>query len=92
MRLHSPSGNKDTAWNYIILAIALVFTSVSLHASLEGFKTARRDMSFWEAVKFTKDPTIIIVLLSDVGDVLGLLVAFVGVFLISGASAAQYFL
>jgi cation diffusion facilitator family transporter len=81
MRLKQPEFNRDQNWNYIILAIAFVFTMVSLVTALKAFNKQRGDISFFKAVTQSKDPSIFIVLLGDVGDLIGLIIAFLGVLL-----------
>ncbi|MGZ3873381.1 MAG: cation diffusion facilitator family transporter [Mucilaginibacter sp.] len=81
LRVEHPVLEGNEAWDYSVLAIAFVFTSVSLYSALKEFNRQRGSISFWKAVKQTKDPSTIIVLLGDVGDMLGLVTAFAGVFL-----------
>jgi cation diffusion facilitator family transporter len=81
MRLKQPEFNQDQNWNYIILAIAFVFTMVSLVTALKVFNKQRADISFFKAVTQSKDPSVFIVLLGDVGDLIGLIIAFLGVLL-----------
>jgi cation diffusion facilitator family transporter len=81
MRLKQPMLEDNQGWNYSILGIAFLFNAISLYAALKEFNKQRSDVSFWKAVKQTKDPSTIIVLLGDVGDMLGLIVAFAGIFL-----------
>jgi len=68
-------------WNYAVLAFAFIFNMVSMVAALKAFDQQRGRKHFWTAVVNTKDPSTIIVLLGDVGDLLGLIVAFLGVFI-----------
>lgn len=77
--LKVPEVAGDVYWNYMVLGLALIFTAVSFFTSLKVFNHQRGSMRFWEAIKLTKDPPTIIVLLGDVGDILGLLIAFAGV-------------
>ena len=81
MRLKHPEFEGNPVWNYVILAIAFLFNLVSTFATLKAFNKQRKDPSFWKAAILTKDPSTIIVLLGDFGDLLGLVVAFFGVFL-----------
>jgi len=81
IRLNRPVFEGDPNWNYAILGIAFLFTIVSLVSALKAFNKQRRDTPFWTAVKESKDPSTFIVLLGDVGDILGLMVAFFGVYL-----------
>ncbi|MDB5134936.1 MAG: ferrous iron efflux protein [Mucilaginibacter sp.] len=79
MRLKQPALNQSQNWNYIVLAIAFVFTMVSMVTALKAFNKQRGDRVFFKAVTQSKDPSTFIVLLGDVGDLLGLIVAFAGV-------------
>jgi len=83
--LKHPTTIKDPFWNYIVLGFALVFDGASLGIALREFNKERGDQSFWQAVKKSKDPTNFVVMFEDAADVLGLIVAFAGVFL------GQYF-
>jgi cation diffusion facilitator family transporter len=79
MHLNRPiEGNPG--WNYSILGIAFLFTIISFTSALKAFNKQRGHISFWRAVRQSKDPSPIIVLLGDVGDLMGLAVAFLGVF------------
>ncbi|MDB5154328.1 MAG: cation transporter [Mucilaginibacter sp.] len=81
LRLNKPEFNANQNWNYIILAIAFVFTMISMVTALKAFNKQRGDMPFFKAVTQSKDPSTFIVLLGDVGDLLGLIIAFLGVYL-----------
>jgi len=81
MRLQRPGVADNTSWNYIILAIAFVFNLGSMLSALKAFNKQRGDAPFWKSVVGTKDPSTIIVLLGDFGDLLGLFIAFLGFFL-----------
>jgi cation diffusion facilitator family transporter len=81
IRLKQPEFSQDQNWNYIILAIAFIFTMVSLVTALKAFNKQRGNMSFFKAVTQSKDPSTFIVLLGDVGDLFGLVIAFLGVYL-----------
>ncbi len=80
-RLSNPEFKGSATWNYAILAIAFGFNIISLIAALKAFNKQRGDIPFLKAVLDSKDPSTFIVLLGDVGDVLGLLIAFLGVYL-----------
>lgn len=81
IRLQDPELNPNQNWNYIILAFAFVFNAISMFTALKAFNKHRGHTPFFKAVKESKDPSIFIVLLSDVGDLLGLIIAFFGVLL-----------
>ncbi|MDB5091632.1 MAG: cation transporter [Mucilaginibacter sp.] len=81
VRIQHPVLDANEGWDYSVLGIAFVFTTISLYSAFKAFNKQRGSLSFWKAVKQTKDPSVIIVLLGDVGDIMGLIVAFLGVFL-----------
>jgi len=81
IRLQRPGFEDGVMWNYAILGIAFIFNLISLISALKVFNAQRKDMPFWKAVVATKDPSTIIVILGDIGDLLGLFIAFLGVFL-----------
>jgi len=72
---------KDPHWNYIVLGIAFLFDGISFIIALKNFNKNRGNRTFWAAVKKTRDPASFAVLFEDAADVLGLMVAFGGVYL-----------
>lgn len=76
---HEFDGNAN--WNYVILGIAFVFTFISMYTALRAFNRERSDTPFWQAIRESKDPSVFIVLLGDVGDMVGLVIAFLGIFI-----------
>ncbi|HEY5327035.1 MAG TPA: cation diffusion facilitator family transporter [Mucilaginibacter sp.] len=82
MRFKQPAFEANQTWNYSILGIAFLFTIVSLTSALKAFNKQRgHHVSFWNAITQSKDPSAFIVMLGDVGDLMGLIVAFLGVYL-----------
>lgn len=79
--LRHPQPIENPQWNYIVLGIALALDGMSLLTALRTFNAQRGKTSFWPAVKDSKDPATLAVLFEDASDVLGLLIAFLGVFL-----------
>jgi cation diffusion facilitator family transporter len=79
--LQHPSELTNPLWNYIVLAFAFVFDGISFITALKEFNRQRKSMPFWNAVKRSKDPSTFVVLFEDAADLLGLIVAFLGVFL-----------
>ncbi|HVV55654.1 MAG TPA: cation diffusion facilitator family transporter [Mucilaginibacter sp.] len=80
-RYDHPVYEGSIAWNYVILIIAFLFTSVSMFSVLRVFNKERGRMSFLAAIEQSKDPSTFITLLGDAGDMLGLIIAFLGIFL-----------
>ncbi len=80
-RFRKHTALSHLGWNYLVLAIGAVFTIISGSASLKVFNKQRGDISFWKAIRQSKDPAIFIVLLGDMGDLAGLFVAFIGIYI-----------
>lgn len=79
--IQHPELVKDPFWNYIVLGISLVFDGISFVTAWRAFNEKRDGQSIWAAVKDSKDSATFTVLFEDGSDVLGLLIAFLGVFL-----------
>jgi cation diffusion facilitator family transporter len=80
-RLHQNTFEGNVNWNYAVLAFAFVFNLVSMLSALKAFNQQRGAIGFWKALIHTKDPSTIIVLLGDIGDLIGLTIAFLGIYL-----------
>ncbi len=81
LNLKKPELEGSATWSYTILALAFIFNLISMFSALKAFKKQWRYDTFWKSVFRTKDPTTIIVLLGDFGDLVGLVVAFFGIYL-----------
>ncbi len=79
--LQHPAPIEDPYINYIVLSLAIVFEGVALYFALTEFIRAKGTWGYLEAVQEGKDPTTFVVLFEDSAAILGLLVAFLGVFL-----------
>src|SRR2546423_5250205 len=80
IHIQNPEAIGDPFWNYIVLAVAFVFEGISFTLALRAFNKQREETPFWEAVKRSKDPTTFVVLFEDGADLVGLLIAFAGVY------------
>jgi cation diffusion facilitator family transporter len=67
--------------NYIVLAFAMMFEGGAWFFAWKEFAKARGSYGYFEAVHRGKDPSIFVVLFEDSAAMLGLIVAFFGVFL-----------
>lgn len=79
-RLRHPQPVTNIWWNYIVLAIAFLFNVFSSIAALKAFNKQRGEQSFWKSFKGSKDPSTFVVLFEDVAGLLGIVVAFLGIF------------
>lgn len=66
--------------NYIVLGLAMIFEGVAWAIAFREFNSRRGKRSVMRAIKDTKDPSIMTVLLEDTAAMLGLMVAFGGIF------------
>jgi cation diffusion facilitator family transporter len=67
--------------NYIVLACAFAFESVSWHAAFRKLQATRGDVGYWDAVHKSKDPPSFMVLFEDSAALLGIIIAALGIFL-----------
>ncbi len=81
VHLQHPEVIRNPLWNYVVLGIAFLFDGISFITAWREFKVQRGTNPFWASVRKSKDPTTFVVLFEDAADLLGLLVAFLGVYL-----------
>ncbi len=67
-------------WNYALLAIAFCFEGTSLLMALRALRNVKGFRSFWQAIRISKDPAVFAVVFEDSAALLGLLVAFLGLY------------
>ncbi|HEX7005280.1 MAG TPA: cation diffusion facilitator family transporter [Trueperaceae bacterium] len=68
-------------WNYVVLGIALVFESFAWVMAYRTLTAESNGESFLGAVRSSKDPAVYTVLAEDTAAGLGLVIAFLGVYL-----------
>lgn len=68
--------------NYIVLGLAIIFEGAAFIFALKEFKKVKGQLTYMEAVKQGKDPSIFVVLFEDGAALLGLIVALFGIFLV----------
>ncbi len=74
-----PQPIKDAFINYIVLGAAFIFEGAAWWIALKEFSRSKGDMSYFEAVRQSKDAAVFTVLFEDTAATLGLIVAFVGI-------------
>jgi cation diffusion facilitator family transporter len=79
--LRRPVAIEDPAWAYGVLAFAMLFEGGSWLVALKEFRAQKKENSWLGAVRASKDPTTFTVLFEDSAAMLGLVFAFLGVFL-----------
>jgi len=78
--IQHPAELKDPTVNYIVLAAAMVFEAFSFTVAWRAFRTHKKGRRTIAAIHHGKDPSLFTVLFEDTAALLGLVVAFLGVF------------
>lgn len=76
-----PAVVENPAWSYAVLGFATVFEGTTWLLGWKAFSAERRGKGIIETIHDTKDPTSFTVLLEDSAALLGLVFAFLGIFL-----------
>lgn len=76
-----PEPITDAFWNYVVLGVSALFTLGSFVVAFRPFRAGVGDGGYWAAIRDSKDPTLFTLVLEDLADLVGLLLAFLGVFL-----------
>ncbi|HEX3251948.1 MAG TPA: cation diffusion facilitator family transporter [Pyrinomonadaceae bacterium] len=76
-----PVETKNPVWSYSVLGIAAMFEGATWLAGWKAFSVERGRRGVLQAIHETKDPSSFTVLLEDSAALLGLMFAFVGIFL-----------
>lgn len=88
--ISEPAPLTDPFWSYVVLGIAFLFEGAALFFALKNFKKQKGNNGYWKAIKLSKDPASFAVILEDTAALLGLLVAFAGLFLGHYFNDARY--
>jgi divalent metal cation (Fe/Co/Zn/Cd) transporter len=71
----------NAVWNYGVLGASAIFEGITWFFGWKAFNKERRGKPVVEAMQLSKDPTSFTVLLEDSTALIGLAIAFLGVFL-----------
>jgi cation diffusion facilitator family transporter len=77
--IRHPQPLRDPTWNYVVLAAAAVFESLSFVIALRQFRKQTGKVPFWQAARLSKDPTTTTVLAEDAAALAGLAIAAAGI-------------
>lgn len=78
---------ESTFWNYVVIGTAVVFEGWSWLYGLRAFRIEMRGRGIIETIRISKNPTTFSVLLEDTAALIGLVLAFVGIYLSSRLNA-----
>jgi cation diffusion facilitator family transporter len=78
-KLEHPKPVESPAWALGILGFALVAEGLSFRTALKEANRLRGEASYWQFIRRAKQPELPVVLLEDLGALIGLALAFAGV-------------
>lgn len=78
--LLNPRQLENPFWNYVTLGLAVLFEGTSFIIALRELLRVKGNESIWRAIHMSKDPAIFVVLFEDSAALVGLALAFLGVF------------
>lgn len=81
MHVLEPSPVENPNISYIVLGLAFVFEGVSWWVAKREFGKQKGNLGWLEAARRSKDPTTFLVLFEDSAAMIGIVIAFFGVFL-----------
>ncbi|MFI6518838.1 cation diffusion facilitator family transporter [Spirillospora sp. NPDC050679] len=78
--IEHPGAKMDSpAWAFGVLIVAIVLESFSFRTAIKESNHVRGDKSWWQFIRRSKAPELPVVLLEDLGALVGLILALVGV-------------
>jgi cation diffusion facilitator family transporter len=80
-KIQHPETITSPSINYLVLGFAMIFEGSALFIAYREFGKVRGNFGLFEAIQRSKDPTMFTVLFEDAAAMLGLVVAFAGIFI-----------
>lgn len=80
-RMRHPTPLEDPAWNYVALGIAAIFEGSSLAIGYRQFRKQVGAVPILQAIHRSKDPAVFTVVIEDTAALIGIAIAFLGVYL-----------
>ncbi len=89
-RLVDPHPITSPAWAIAVLTIGIGLEGFALRTAVRAAEQERGELGWWQFIRRARSPEIPVVLLEDVGAVIGLVVALVGVALTTFTGDARF--
>ena len=81
-RILTPRETGPPLWNYVVLALSAAFEGYSWYVARRQLLVKRRPgETLWHVITRSKDPTVFTVFLEDTAALIGIALAFTGIFL-----------
>lgn len=81
IHIKNPESLTDAFWNYIVLGVAFIFEGTSFVVAVRGFIKLEGKGQFYKKLRYSKDPSLFVVIFEDGAALVGLIIAGIGVFL-----------
>jgi len=78
-KIREPHAVTNVSVNFIVLGMACVFEAAAWTVAYREFNRSREGRGYIDAIRRSKDPTVFTILFEDTAAMLGLIVAFVGI-------------
>jgi len=78
-KLAHPTPVENAFVNYIVLGLAFVFEACAWWVAFREFNRMKGTLSYFKAIRVSKDPAVFTVLFEDTAAMLGIVVAFTGI-------------
>jgi cation diffusion facilitator family transporter len=75
-----PEPLGDPTWNYVVLGLATLFDGTSFLIAFRAFRKQAQRRGLFEQLRRSKDPSVFTVVLEDGADLVGIALAFLGVY------------
>lgn len=79
--IRHPQPIESVGLNYLVLAAAFVFEGAAWVMALREFRLTKGALGYFQAVHRSKDPTTFVVLFEDTAALVGIIVAFAGIWI-----------
>lgn len=79
-QMRDPQPVQNSSLNYIVLLAAMIFELVTWFFAFTEFRRGKGSRGYMAALKASKDPTVFTILFEDSSAIIGLLIAFSGLF------------
>ena len=78
-KVRAPTELESPGWAFGVLGVAIVLETFSLRTAVRESRSARAGQTWWQFIRRTRAPDLAVVLLEDLGALIGLAFALAGV-------------